>query len=114
MALIPALLIGVAIIGFMNLKREYQRYLDVVVVASKLQELLGLNDPLHSSRFPKDTTLLPARYLSGSFESSDAFVASELKKKGSLHWYLKLLHGTYVLIGLLLVLGVRVVVNPSH
>ncbi len=112
-SVIPILLIGIAVIGFLNLKREYRRYLEVVVVAAKLQEVLGLNEPIETTRFPKDKTLLPSRYSRGNYVSSEEFVDSEFRRRGNLYWYLKLRHGTYAVIGLLLVAAVWTIVGRS-
>ena len=63
LVILPSMVIVIAFIGIMNLRREYCRFLDWVIIADKLQEKLGLYDETIFRKYPKDKYLLPSRFV---------------------------------------------------
>jgi hypothetical protein len=102
-AIIPLLVVVVSFIGIKNLRREYIRFLEWVVVANKLEELLGLNEELRTNIYPQDKYLLPKHFIEKQYESSEKFISESLKRKGTLFYHFKLLHIAYIVISLLIV-----------
>ena len=103
-AIIPLLVVVISFIGIKNLRREYLRFLEWVVVINKLEELLGLNEEIRTNIYPRDKYLLPKHFIEKQYESSDEFISESLNRKGTLFHYFKLLHIAYIVISLLIVL----------
>jgi len=96
-SVIPILGIVLAILGYVNLQREYRRTMEIQAIIKKLEYALGLHDksflgnlPSQSRTFMKDETLFPDRWLKDdtSTKSSDDWIESKmsvwhnLKRKG--------------------------------
>lgn len=103
LAVIPMLVVMISCIGVNNLRREYRRFLEWVVVVNKLEELLGLNEEMRTVTYPGDKYLLPKHFIEKQFEFSEESVTEALKRRGTLFYYFRLLHIAYILISLLIV-----------
>lgn len=103
LAILPVMVIVIAIIGIKNLRREYSRFLDWVVIADKLQEKLGLYEQTVFKKYPQDKYLLPLRFVSQKHTNTEHFIQTELQKKGSLLFYFKCLHRVYILLATIMV-----------
>ena len=102
-AIIPLLVVVISFIGIKNLRREYIRFLEWVVVVNKLEELLGLNEEIRTNIYPRDKYLFPKHFIEKQYESSEKFISESLKRKRTLFYYFKLLHIAYIVISLLIV-----------
>ena len=102
-AVIPMLVVMISFIGVNNLRREYRRFLEWVVVVNKLEELLGLNEEIQTINYPGDKYLLPKHFIEKQYDISENFVAEALKRRGTLFYYFKLLHTAYIFISLSIV-----------
>ena len=107
-AIIPLIVVVISFIGIKNLRREYIRFLEWVVVINKLEELLGLNNQIRTKIYPKDKYLLPKHFIEKEYESSEEFISKSLNRKGTLFYYFKLLHIAYIVISLLIVLMILI------
>ena len=103
LAILPVMVIVIAIIGIKNLRREYSRFLDWVVIADKLQEKLGLYEQTAFKKYPKDKYLLPLRFVTQKVSNTENFIQTELQKKGSLLFYFKCLHPVYILLAVIMI-----------
>jgi len=101
--IIPLLVVVISFIGIKNLRREYLRFLEWVVVIKKLEELLGLTEEIQTKIYPGDKYLLPKKFIEKQYESSDEFISESLNRKGTLFYYFKLLHIAYIVISLIIV-----------
>lgn len=101
-AIIPIIVIMISVIGMKNLKREYMRFLEWIVVIQKTQETLGLHNKMYTKIFAEDKYLLPERIISSKHNNSDDFIESGLKKKNSLYYYFNILHRAYVVISIII------------
>ena len=104
LAVIPIIVIMISMIGMKNLKREYRRFLEWVVVINKLQELLGLHEEVRTNLYSKDRYILPEHFVLKDYGSSEDFVNSGLRKKGTLYYYFNILHRSYVIIAIIITL----------
>ena len=102
-AIIPVLVVIISFIGIKNLRREYIRFLEWVVVVNKLEELLGLNEEVRTKIYPEDKYLLPKHFIEKHYDSSEKFISESLNRKGTLFYYFKLLHIAYIVISFLIV-----------
>ena len=102
-AIIPVLVVIISFIGIKNLRREYIRFLEWVVVVNKLEELLGLNEEVRTKIYPEDKYLLPKHFIEKHYVSSERFISESLNRKGTLFYYFKLLHIAYIVISFLIV-----------
>ncbi|QTA80569.1 Uncharacterized protein dnl_28760 [Desulfonema limicola] len=93
-------------IGIKNLEREYSRFLEWIAVIEKLREILGLYQEININKFPDDKYLLPKRFIESKFSSSEKFISYGLKKKGTLLYYFKALHYTYIILSILILLSI--------
>jgi hypothetical protein len=90
----PVLIIIVSVIGWLNLKREYELVLKSIVMAIKIRERLGLyNHGFPSHKFTEE-------YLFKKEDteriSSDKFIKDKLKEPDTLFAYFTYLHLVYV------------------
>jgi hypothetical protein len=104
--LIPIIVIVLSFIGIKNLEREYSRFLEWIAVIEKLREILGLYQEIDINKFPDDKYLLPRRFIESSFSSSEEFINYGLSKKGTLLYYFKALHYTYIILSILVLLSI--------
>lgn len=93
--------------------RSYQRFLEAVTIAAKLEAFFGLDGPRpstedresSSSRFPKDVHLLPERWLdSRDQETAAEFVKDKMSEGGN--WVARLTMGILALMNAILLVGV--------
>ena len=103
-AFIPVIVIMISFIGIKNLRREYRRFLEWIAAIQKIQELMGLHVELKTKIFPEDKYLFPKQFLDMSYKDSIEFVESGLKKKDTLYRYFKILHGSYIVIAVIITL----------
>ena len=54
LAIIPIMIIAISLIGMLNLRREYCRFLDWVTISDKLQEKIGLYQETSFKKYPED------------------------------------------------------------
>jgi hypothetical protein len=101
---LPIMVIIISSIGIKNLTREYKKFLDWVIVLDKLEEKLGLYEETQFNNYPGDKYLLPERFIKSSFNSSKEFIVLSLQKKGTLRYYFKILHSTYIVLALFIIL----------
>jgi hypothetical protein len=104
-AILPMMVILFSYIGINNLKREYRRFLEWVVIIDKLQEKLGFYSIDKSAKYPNDNYLIPERFVSNAYSCSSDFVESELKKRGNLYYHFKLLHKVFISLAAALSIG---------
>ena len=95
-AIIPFIVIIISIIGVLNLKREYERFLEWITSIIKIQEMLGLFKEISSERFKADRYINSYRVISTNWESSEKFISENLKSKKTLYYYFKILHFIFI------------------
>lgn len=101
-AVIPIIVIMISVIGMKNLKREYKRFLEWIVVIQKIHDMLGLHEEVQAKIYPGDKSLFPEHFENRNYNTSEQFVEDRLKKKGSLFHYFNMLHRAYVIIALII------------
>ena len=104
LVVLPIMVVLISLIGIKNLEREYSRFLEWISVIEKLREKLGLYEEVTFRKFPRDRYFIPERFFETPFYSSEEFIRHGLTQKGTLLFYFKVLHFTYILLSLLIIL----------
>ena len=108
---LPVLMFIVTVIGLLNLRREYRRFLEAVVWLKKIEKYLGLHNEVDKDKryFKEEKHLLPERYVKSSFESSKDFIndgMSLCRHKDTIHFWFTCLFLFYILISFFLLIVV--------
>jgi hypothetical protein len=103
LGVLPLTIISLSLVGIANLRREYSRFLDYVVLQAKLQEKIGLNAEMDFRIFPKDKFLLPERFSKHPFSSSDDFHQAMMRKRSSILYYFTFLHWIYIALSFIVI-----------
>lgn len=103
-SMLPVVIIVISIIAISNLKREYSRFLDWVVVADKLQEKLGLYNKTEFIKYPNDKYLLPERFIANDQKKSELFISNQINKRGTLYYFFRLIHILYIIISIIIII----------
>lgn len=111
-AAIPCIVIMISYIGIMNLKREYKRFLEWIVVIQKTEETLGLHKEFQTKIFSQDKYLLPDHFVNIRYNQSEAFIENGLKKKDSLYYNFKMLHIAFIVISI--IISILILVGPLN
>lgn len=106
LVVLPIMVVLISLIGIKNLEREYSRFLECIAVIEKLREKLGLYEEVAFRKFPRDRYFIPERFFETPFYSSEEFIRHGLTQKGTLFFYFKVLHFTYVLLSFIIILTV--------
>jgi len=107
---IPIIIIAVSIIGILNSKREYLRFLTHVTILDKIQEKLGFYNEIKFLVYPKDKFQLPEKFIKNAYNSSEDFIKSAFKNKNSLRFYFKVLHIIFIILSsFMLLIGLNAI-----
>lgn len=80
---IPLLNAGICFVAIKMCDRYYQGMLERLAVTAKLEQMLGLHEPIYKDTlkpFPKDKYIVPTRWI----EAAERYSTSELYVKGQL------------------------------
>lgn len=74
--LLPIIMLGITVIGWYNLRREYKRFLEAVGWLKIIEKFLGLHDKITEDKryFSKEEYLLPKRYVQSTFATFEEFI----------------------------------------
>jgi len=104
---LPVLMLGAIIIGLLNLRREYKRFLEAIVWLKKIEKYLGLYDEVNEDKryFKEEKHLFPERFIEPNFKCSKQFINDGMslrKHKDTIHFHFTCLFLFYILISFLL------------
>jgi len=105
--LLPITTLGIMVIGWFNLRREYKRFLEAVGWLKIIEKYLGLHNEVTMDKryFRKDKYFVPKRYVQNTFATLEAFIDDSMslwKNKDTIFFMFTLLFLFYSLVSIII------------
>jgi len=106
---LPSIAIVITVLSFINLRRQYHRFLESILWLNKIEKHLGLFVEIEERDkrlFAEEKHLVPKRFLeSGKFKNGEEFIKANLQiRRKTIYSYFAILHVFYVIAEILLLI----------